>query len=191
MKKLLVLLITLAMTLNFVACGGSEAATDATPSSSDENTSETIDFVEVTGNGLTFPLPADIEYVTTDEATDGMIYANEERTAVVTVSGKIETEATSADITEEDILDSLSAGGGLSDVTLDNYDTVEQDGGTLVNAFGIGTMENGTVMNTAAQYFFTADGSGYHFISYLYVVDAGTSLDDNITATMSTVKFAE
>ncbi len=202
MKKLLVLMMALILTLSLAACGGDKAPTPTapalatpvtTPSSSALNTSESIDFVEVTGNGISFALPVDIEYVDTDEATGSMIFANAEKTAAVTLGVKTEDSITSADITDDDLLAALSAGGRLSNATLENSGTVEQDGGTAVAAFGKGTMENGTVMNSAIQYFFPADGGGYHVISYLYAVDAGSSLDlnDNITLVMSTVKSAK
>ena len=197
MKKLLVLMMALVMTLSLAACGGDKnptAATpattpDTTPSSSAPNTSESIDFVEFTGNGLSFALPIDFEYVQTDENTGGMIFANEERTAVVTVGVKTEDAGTSADITDDLLLAALSA-GGLSDATLNSSGAVEQDGGTSVVGFGKGTMKNGTVMNSVLQYFYPADGV-YHVISYLYAVDAGSSLDDNIELVLSTVKSAK
>ena len=199
MKKLLVLIMALAMTLSLAACGGDKnptaatpaATPDTTPSSSTPNTSESIDFVEFTGNGLSFALPVDFEYVYTDETTGSMIFANAEKTAVVTVGVKTEDSITSTDLTEDDLLAALSADGGLSDATLESSGTVEQDGGTAVVGFGKGTMKNGTVMNSVLQYFFPADGSGYHVISYLYAVDAGSSLDDNIELVLSTVKSAK
>lgn len=196
MKKLLVLMMALAMTLSLAACGGDKtpapSTPDPTPSSSAPNTPESNNFVEITGNGLSFALPVDIEYIDTDETTGSMIFANADATAVVTVSVKQEDSITATDLTEDNILAVLSAGGTLSDTTLDHSGTVEQDGGTCLAAFGKGTNENGTVMNSVALFFFPTDG-GFHVVHYLYAADAGTSLDreDNITLAMSTVKSAK
>ena len=195
MKKLLVFMMAFAMTLSLAACGGDKNPTattpDTTPSSSAPNTPDSIDFVEVTGNGLSFALPVDIKYLKTDDNNGSMIFANEERTAVITLGVKTEDAVTSADITDDVLLAALSAGGGLSDATLESSGTVEQDGGTAVAGFGKGTMKNGTVMNSVIQYFFPADGGGYHAISYLYAVDGGSSLDDTIEQVLSTVKTAK
>lgn len=195
MKKLLVIMMAMILTLNLVACGGDQSSatadTDTTPSSSDSNTEESIELVEVTGNGLSFNLPADMEYAKTDDNTGSMLFANEESTAVVTLGVMTEDSITSADITEDVLLASLSAGGGLSDVSLESSRMMEHDDGTSVVGIGKGTLQNGTVMNSAIQYFFPADGGGYHAISYLYVVDAGSSLDDTIEQVLSSVKIAK
>ena len=214
MKKLLVLTIALILTLSLAACGEDGNPTATTPdttsdttstttsattstttsattsSSSAPNTSAPTDFAEITGNGLSFALPVDIKYVKTDDNSGSMIFVNEENTAVVTLGVKTVDAVTSAHITEDVLLAALSAGGGLSDATLESSGTVEQDGGTVVVGFGKGTMKNGVVMNSVIQYFFPADG-GYHVISYLYAVDGGSSLDDNIEQVLSTVKTAK
>lgn len=198
MKKLLVIMIAFAMVLGLAGCGGEENPTATTPdttsfttsSSSAPNTSAPIDFVEITGNGLSFALPADIKYIKTDENNSSMLFANEERTAVVTLGVKTEDAVTSEDITNDVLLAALSAGGGLSDATLESSSTVEQDGGTVVVGFGKGTMKNGTAMNSVIQYFFPSDG-GYHAISYLYAIDGGSSLEDTIEQVVSTVKTAK
>ena len=198
MKKLLVPIMAVVMTLSLAACGGDAAPTyipDTTPSSSAPSTQDSIDFVEVTGNGLSFALPADIKYVKTEDGTGTMLFVNEDATAVVSLGVKIENNSvTSADVTEELLFDGISAGGVLSNATLDNYGTGEQDGGgTAVVAFGKVTMDDGMDMHSDIQYYFTADGSGYYMISYLYAVDKENSLgaDDNIARVMSTVKSAE
>ncbi len=199
MKKLLVYMMASAMTLSLAACGGEENTTATTPtntsttasSSSAQNTSAPIDFVEITGNGLSFALPADIKYVKTDENSGSMIFANDKSTAVITLGVETEDTVTSTDITDDVLLAALSAGGGLSDATLESSGTVEQDGGTAVVGFGKGTLSNGTVMNSVIQYFFPADGSGYHAISYLYAIDGGSSLDNTIEQVLSTVKIAK
>lgn len=119
-----------------------------------------------------------------------MIFANDERTVVVTVGVKTEENITSADITDDVLLQVISGGGSLKGATLDNSGTVEQFGGTAVVGFGKVTMPNETVMNSALQYFFPSDG-GCYVISYHYAVDGGTSLDTNIERVMATVKTAE
>lgn len=195
MKKLIVLMMMITLSLSLVACGGDKNPTaptpDTTPSSSDADTSKPDDLIANEANGLSFGLPADIKYVQTDEDNGAMIYANDERTAVVTVGVKTETTLTNADVTEDALLEALSAGGGLSDATLDNSATVEQSGGIAVVGFGKGTMSNGTVMNSAVQFFFPADGGSFIVISYLYVVDAGSSMDANIERVMATVTTVE
>ncbi len=196
MKKILVLMTALVMTLSLAACGGDEGSTEPTsdtitPSSSVADTTKPGDLVAVTGNGLSFALPLDMKYVKTDENNGGMLFANEDRTAVVTVGVKTEDTVTSADITDDVLLQALSAGGGLSDAKLDHSGTVDQFGGKVVVGFGKGTLSNGTVMNSALQYFFPAEGGGYYVISYIYAVDVGSSLDANIEKVMATVKTAE
>lgn len=192
MKKLLVLMMAIVMTLSLAACGGDQnpaaADTDTTPASSVQNTEESIDLAEVTGNGLSFKLPADIKLAKTDDNTGSMIFANDENTAVITLGGLTEDLITSTDITDDVLLAALSAGGGLSDVSLESSRTMEHDGGTSVVGIGKGTLSNGMDMISAIQYFFHADGSGYHAISYLYVVDAGSSLEDTIEQVLSSVK---
>lgn len=55
-----------------------------------------------------------------------MIFANEQRTAVVTLWGKAEDAVTTADITENVLSAEFSTGGGLNDATLESSGTVEQ-----------------------------------------------------------------
>ena len=187
MKKLLVLLIALAMALSFAACGGEDAPADVNPASSNESMPDSNDFTEFTGNGLSFSLPTDFEYVNTDDF-GSMQFSNEERTQVVTVGTKGEEQITSTDFTDEDLRTVLEGEGALSNVTLESSEMVEQDGGTSLIAFGKGTLD-GTRMISAIQIFFAEDG-GYYPISYLYTADAGTSLEknDNITLVMSSIK---
>lgn len=196
MKKLLVLSMALIMTLALVACGEDKSSSGITPADTSTsaptsaNTSNTPsnDLVEFTGNGLEFALPVDIKYVKTEDVAGSMIFANDEKTAVVTLGVKAEDAVTSADITDDVLLAALSGGGGLSDAELESSGTVEQHGGTSVVGFGKGTMQNGAVMNSVIQYFFPGTGDGYHVISYLYAVDGGSSLDDTIELVLSTVK---
>jgi hypothetical protein len=189
MKRLLVLMMMLVLTLGLAGCGGGDASDSASDAG---NTPEPNALVEVTGNGLNLSLPADIKYIKTDENNGGMIYSNEERNAVVVISVKTEdAEVSPADISDDVLLTALAGEGSLSDVALDSSDTVEQDGGTYVVGFGKGSLEDGTVMNNVLQYFFPADGGGYYVISYLYGVDAESSLDDTIQEVVSTVKTAQ
>lgn len=181
MKKLLLLTMVLILSLSLVACGG-----DADSGSSDADTPDPIDLVEMAGNGLALALPSDIEYVQTDENSGTMLFSNEERNVVVSLGAKTEDPLASADVTD-DVLFGAISGNGQLDATLDRSGTIEQDGGTSVVGFGIATLADGTVMNSVVQYFFPADGSGYHVISYLYAVDAETSLDDTIEEVLSTV----
>ena len=183
MKKLLLVMIVLTLSFSLVACGGAD-----TP---DPSTSKSHDLVVTTGNGLSFALPSDIKYVKTDDSNGAMLFANDEKTAVVTVGVKTEDTTTIADITEDVLLQSLSVGGSLSNAKLDNSGTVEQASGTAIVGFGTGTLSNGTDMNSVIQYFFPGDGGGYYAISYLYVVDGGSSLDTSIENVLATVKTAE
>lgn len=191
MKKLLVLMMALVMTLSLVACGGDQNSTNAdsdiTPSSSDSNTEKSIDLVEVTGNGLSFMLPADIKYAKTIDNSGSMIFANDENTAVITLGVLTEDSLTSADITDDVLLAVISAGGALSDGSLESSRTIEHDDGTSVVGFGKATLQNGMVMNSVIQYFFPVDG-GYYAISYQYIIDAGNSLEDTIEQVVSSVK---
>jgi len=168
----------LVMALSFVACGG------------DEN-SKTGDLVEVTGNGLSFKLPADIKHVKTDENYGSMLFTNEERNVVVTLGAMTEEALTSAEITDEFLFTVLSVANKLSDASFESSRTIEHDDGTSVVGFGKGTMSNGREMNSVIQYFFPADGGGYYAISYIYEVDAGTSLEANIEQVVSSVKIAK
>jgi hypothetical protein len=179
MKKLLVLIMAMVMTLSLAACGGETDSTAA---------EEAIELVEVTGNGLSFNLPDDIKYAKTDDNFGSMLFADEESTTVITLGALTEDPVTSADITDDILLAALSAGSGLSDGSLESSSTMEHDGGTSVVGFGKGTLPNGMEMNSVIQYFFPADGSGYHAISYLYVVDAESSLEDTIEQVVSSVK---
>lgn len=188
MKKLFVLMMALIMTLSFAACGGDS---DDNSSSNDSNTEETIDLVEVTGNGLSFMLPSDIKYAQTSESNGAMIYANEERTVVITVGVLTEAVFTSDDINDDILLVALSAGSGLSDGSLESSRTIEHDNGISVVGFGKGTLPNGVEMNSVIQYFFPADGSGYYAISYLYAVDADSSLEDTIDQVVSSLKVSD
>ena len=193
MKKLLVLMMALVLTLSLAACVENNTVSDSdiTPSSSDSNTEESIDLVEVTGNGLSFKLPADIEYAKTDENFGSMFFTNDENTVVITLGVLTEDSTTSADITDDVLLAALSGGGGFSDGSLESSRTIEHDDGTSVVGFGKGTLPNGMVMNSGIQYFFPKDGGGYHAISYLYVVDAGSTLEDTIVQVVSSVKTAK
>lgn len=194
-KKLQVLMMVLAMTLCLAACGEPQNATTgdsgSTPSStpSESNTEEPIDLVEATGNGLSIMLPADIKYAKTDDNSGTMLFTNEENTVVVSLGALTEDNSvTSADISNDVLLNALSASGGLSDASLESSNTIEHDDGVSVVGFGKGTMSNGLAMNSVVQYYFPADGSGYYAIGYLYRVDAGSSLEDTIEQVVSSVK---
>ena len=201
MKRLLVLMTILTLSLSITACGEDKdsaapvtetasSVSGADSSASVADTSELDELIAVTGNGLSFGLPIDIKYVKTDESNGGMIFSNDERTAVVTVGAKTEENITSADITDDVLLQVISGAGALKGAVLENSGTVEQFGGTAVVGFGKVTMPNETVMKTALQYFFPSDG-GCYVISYHYAVDVETSLDANIERVMATVKIAE
>lgn len=132
---------TLAITLSLVACGKDKASTVTTPdttsqaettSESTSDTSNTVDFVEVTGNGISLQLPSDITYIKTDDDFGAMIFANEERTSVITLGVMSEDTVTYEDITDEVLLYALSGGGELRDATLDDSVTVEQKESTSV-----------------------------------------------------------
>jgi hypothetical protein len=181
MKKLLILMLALVMTLSLAACGGDQNST----------TSESIDLVEVKGNGLSIRVPADFKYAKTDENIGSMIFANEEKTAVIVLGTLTEDSITSADITDDVLLGALATDSGLSDGSLESSRTIKHDGGTSVVGFGKGKLGNGTVMNSVIQYFFPADDSGYYCIAYLYGVDAGSSLEDTIEQVVSNVKTAK
>ena len=194
-KKLLVPMMALVMTLSLVACGGEQnsAAADSeiTASSSDSNIEQSIDLVENTGNGLSLKMPADIKYAKTDDNLGSMIFTNSENTAVITLGVLIKDSVTSADITDDILLAALSGGGGLSDGRLERSQTIEHDDGTSIVGFGKGTLSSGTAVNSVIQYFIPKDGSGYYAISYLYVADAGSSLDDTIEQIVSSVKIVK
>jgi len=177
MKKLLVLMMAMVMILSLAACGGDQNSTSG----------ESIELVEVTANGVSVKLPDDFKYAKTDENNGSMLYANEENTAVVTVGALVEDSVTSADITDDVLLASFAA-GGISDATLESSRTVEHDNGTSVVGFGKGTLRDGKAMNSVIQFFLHADGSGYQAISYLFVVDAETSLEDMIEQVLPSVK---
>lgn len=189
MKKLLVLTLALVMALGLVACGNSAPASTSAPAASAE-VAEQIEnpFVIVSGNGLSVGMPADIKYVDTSEETGMMVFATDDASAAISFTVKVEDATTPADITEDVLALSLSAGGRLSNVSLDNSGVVEQDAGTSVVGFGKGTTEEGDAMETAIQYFFPADGSGYYAITYMYYSDTANSLADNLELVMSTVK---
>lgn len=90
MKKMVVITTTLAISLSLAACGGDKTSTDTTSptettSESTDNTSDSVDLVEVTGNEISLKLPSDITYVKTDDRNGAMIFANDERTTVVTL----------------------------------------------------------------------------------------------------------
>lgn len=179
MKKLFVLLAALTMVFSLMAC----AAKPAEAPSQIENP-----FVIVTGNGLSIGMPADIKYVDTSEETGMMVFATDDASAAISFTVKVEDATTPADITEDVLAQSLSAGGRLSNVSLDNSGVVEQDAGTSVVGFGKGTTEEGDAMETAIQYFFPTDESGYYAITYMYYSDMANSLADNLELAMSTVK---
>lgn len=178
MKKLLVLMMALVMTLSLAGCGGDEKE-------------GSVSLVDVTANGLTIKLPNDIKYVITNETNGAMIYANDESTAIITISAMAVDPVTSSDITDDVLLVALTAGGGLSDGALEKSRTIEhEDGGKSVVGFGKGALSNETDMNSVIHYYFPADGSGYHVISYLYVVDAGSSMENTIEQVISSIKTA-
>lgn len=193
MKKLLVPMMALVMTLSLAACGGEQNSTtvdsEITASSSDSNMEESIDLVENTGNGLSLKMPADIKYAKTDDNLGSMIFTNSENTAVITLGVLTKDSITSADITDDILLAALSGNGGLSDGSLERSQKIKHDGGTSVVGFGKGTLSSGTDVNSVIQYFIPEDGSGYYAISYLYVVDAGSSLEDTIEQVVSSVKI--
>jgi len=154
-------MLALVMTLSLAACGGESTTAENTPASSDPNTEKSIDLVEVTGNGLSFMLPADIKLAKTDETTVSMLFTNDENTVVITLSVLIEEPVISADMTDDVLSVAVTAGSGLSDGSFERSLTLEHDdGSTSVVGFGKGTLSNGMAMNSVLQYFFPADG-GY------------------------------
>jgi hypothetical protein len=202
MKKLLVLMLALLLTLGLAACGGAEqppgaedaagggdpaAAEDAAEGEDLSDSDDAIGFSTVSGNGLSLEVPADIEYAQTNEASGSVIFADEYTTAVITLGPlKEDSRVTSADITDEVLLSamSLAVAGG----TLDTSRTVEHDGGVSVVGYGKWTVQDDITLHSVLQYFFPADGGGYYTISYLYVEDAGSSLEDTIDQVISSVR---
>ena len=184
MKKLLVLMTALTLTLGLTAC---QVEINAPPTSP-TNTSDSVELTEVTGNGLVLALPTNFQYAQTNETTGDISFANENATAVVTVGVKIEDSITSKDITDEVILASL---GGEGNAILDSSETMEQVDGRSVVGFGKVTLEDGMVMNGVLQFFFPAEGGSYYVICYLYDVDAESSLEDMIKHILPTVKAAK
>ena len=187
MKKWMLILMVLVLAMSLIACGGEDASDPAgDPGSSEANSSDTIDLVEVTGNGLALLLPSDIEYLQIDEFGT-MIYSNEDRTEVVSVGAFEEDQvSTSTDITEEVLVGALT-GEGQHEATLDRTETLEHEGGTSTVGFGQVTLQDGTVADSALQYFFPAEGGGYHVISYLYVTEVEDCLADAIEEVVSSV----
>lgn len=79
-----------------------------------------------------------------------MYFANVECKVDITLGTLTEGPVTSADMTDDEFVFALTAGIGLSGGTFEKSQTIEHEGGA------------------------------YHYISYLYAVDAGTSLENTI-----------
>lgn len=199
MKKLLTMLMALALTLSLAACGGSEPApaeqsAPAPAASADApEVSGEPGFVPYEGNGLSFVMPEDVEYVKTAEESGSIIFADADGNVVITISAKAEAPgATAGDITEDLLLDGISGGGGLEEAVLESYGAVDhEDGSTGVAAFGYATMPDGRDMHSDLQYYFVPDGSGYYMISYLYSTNTDNSLLEGVTTVMGSMSVAE
>jgi len=194
MKKLLVLMMALLMTVSIAACGGDESSAsaepDVTPAVSESNPEESVELVEFTGNGITLMVPADFTSTTMDESNGNLSVVNKENPAAITISEKKVDSISSDDITDEVLISSITY-SGMIDGTLDRSSRYENDGGTSVVGFGQGKLDDGSVMNTVIQFYILADGSGYHVVSYLYEVGSDSSLEGTIEQVASSVKPAE
>lgn len=168
MKKILLLILTLALTLNLAACGGDEAVT----------------LVSVdTTKGFSIKLPSDMTLQSNGS------YTNTSASDVVTFDVATADPASPlTDYSKEDFIANELA--GRTDLAVSSYDNKATINGkpALICKFSF-KMDSGTVLNAALV--LVDDGTKSYIVSYLYDSKNATgSLATNLDVCIAGIKAA-
>lgn len=169
MKKLIVLMMVLALTLSMVACGGEE-----------------ITLQSQTVNNLTLDIPSDFGEFS-EVAEQIKMAINEDNTATITVSDRVDAEGVTADLWDEEIfIENVLTGFG--DLEVLEFSNSETAAGTTA-VFAHYTGKNSSDVETEGYNFFLYfDDGTYQSIAFSFTKDSDSSLKQNLTAIIGSMK---
>ena len=169
MKKVLVLVMALIFSLSLVACGGEE-----------------ITLQSQTVNNLTLDIPSDFGEFS-DVAEQIKMAINEDSTATITLSERVDAQGVTADLwDEETFVENVLTGFGDLQV-LEFNNTVTAAGTTAVYAHYTGK-NSSDVETEGHNYFLYFDDGTYQSIAFSYITDKDSSLKQNLTAIVDSMK---
>lgn len=168
MKKLLVLLMTLTVALNLVACGGEEITLE----------SRTI-------YNLTMDIPSDIGEFS-ETSSQIQMASNKDNTAVITISDRADAEGITADLFDEEIYSAnMLAGENFQLLEFSNSEKVA--GATAVYAHYSGENSGGVEAEGYNYMLFFDDGT-YQSIAFTFTEGADSFLKENLTTVVNSIK---
>ncbi len=169
MKKLLVLMMALILSLSFIACGGEEVTLQ----------SQTV-------NELTLDVPSDFGEFS-EIAEQIKLAANEDSTATITVSERVDAQGVTIDLWDEEtfIASALNGFGDLQVLEFSN--TASAAGSPAVFAHYTGK-NSGDVPVEGYMYFIYYDDGTFQSIAFSFNKDGDTSLKQNINAIMDSMR---
>ena len=169
MKKILVLMMTLAISLNLIACAGEE-----------------ITLQSQTVYNLTLDVPSDFSEFT-EVAEQVKMASNEEKTAVITISERIDAGGITADLWDEETFaaNMLAGLGDLQVLKFSNTETVA--GTTAVYSHYTGKNSSDTEAEGHNYLLYFDDGT-FQSIAFNFTKGAESSLKQNLTAVIDSIK---
>lgn len=169
MKKLLVLLMALTLSLSLTACGGEE-----------------ITLQDQTVYDLTLAVPSDFSEFS--EVADQIKMAkNEDSTATITISEKVDAQGITADLWDEETFTAnvLAGFNDLQVLEFSNSETVAGASAVLAHYTG---KNSGDVEVEGYNYFLYYDDGTYQSIAFSFTKDGDSSLEENLTAIINSMK---
>ncbi|NLY43390.1 MAG: hypothetical protein GX066_05375 [Clostridiaceae bacterium] len=169
MKKLLTLMMVFILSLSLVACGGEE-----------------ITLQSQTVNGLTFDVPSDFGEFE-DFQSQFKVAKNADSTASIAVSGRIDAEGITADSWDEELYSAIVLGSFAESQLLEFSNTDTVAGAPAIFAHYTGKNAKDIEVEGYNYYVYYDDGT-YQSIAFTFFKDGNSSLEQNITAILNSIK---
>lgn len=167
MKKLIVLMMVLILSLSLVACG------------------EEITLVSTTVNDLTFDVPSDFGEFADSQGV--MVAKNDDSTATIAVSGRMDAEGVTTDLWDEQTyIENVLA--GFAELEVLEFNNAQTIAGTTAVFAHFTAKNNSNIAIEAYSYLIYFDDGNYQTISFNTNVEKDTSLKQNMDAIVSSVK---
>ncbi len=169
MKKILALMIVLAISLSLTACGGEEVTLQ----------SQTV-------NNLTLDVPSDIGEFTDVSDNVKMAY-NDDSTAGITISGRVDAQGITADMWDEETYTTtvLSEFGDLQVLEFSTSETVA--GSSAVYAHYTGK-NSGDVEIDCYNYMLFFDDGTFQSVAFNFTKDADSYLKKNLSQVIESMR---
>ncbi len=169
MKKILVLMMALILSLSLVACGGEE-----------------ITLQSQTVNDLTLDVPSDFGEFS-EAAAQIKMAKNEDNTATITVSERVAAEGVTADLWDKEtfIANVLTNFGDLEVLEFSNAETAAGTTAVFAHYTGKNSSDVGV---EGYNYFLYFNDDTYQSVAFSFTKDRDSSLKQNLTAIIDSMK---